>query len=70
MTLAGKRENFTTAELLDAAGAADLKPTKAKSILKQVHAAISSWHTHAAAAGVSADWIAEIRGNLRLDLKP
>jgi hypothetical protein len=47
-----------------------LKPTKAKTILKQVHAAISSWHTHAAAAGVSADWIAEIGENLRLDLLP
>ena len=70
MTLAGKRENFTTTDLLDAANAADLKPTKAKSILKQVHATISDWDTHAAAAGVSTDWITEIGGNHRLDLKP
>jgi serine/threonine-protein kinase HipA len=70
MTLAGKRENFTTTDLLDAASAADVKPTKAKSILKQVHAAITGWDTHAAAAGVSADWIAEIGRNLRLELEP
>jgi serine/threonine-protein kinase HipA len=70
MTLDGKRENFTTTDLLDAASAADVKPTKAKSILKQVHAAITGWDTHAAAAGVSADWIAEIGRNLRLELEP
>ena len=70
MTLAGKRENFTTTDLLDAASFADLKPTGAKTILKQVHAAISSWRTHAAAAGVASDWILEIGGNHRLDLKP
>lgn len=70
MTLAGKRENFTTTDLLDAASFADLKPTAAKTILKQVHAAISGWRTHAAAAGVATDWILEIGGNHRLDLRP
>ncbi len=70
MTLAGKRENFTTADLLDSASSADLKPTAAKTILKQVHAAISGWRTHAAAAGVATDWILEIGGNHRLDLRP
>ena len=70
MTFAGKRENFTTRDLLDAAGAADLKPARAKSVLKQVHAAVDSWQTHAESAGVSADWTGEIRKNLRLDLKP
>jgi serine/threonine-protein kinase HipA len=69
MTLAGKRENFTTADLLDSASSADLKPTAAKTILKQVHAAISGWRTHAAAAGVATDWILEIGGNHRLDLR-
>ena len=70
MTLAGKRENFTTTDLLDSASSADLKPTAAKTILKQVHAAISGWRTHAAAAGVATDWILEIGGNHRLDLRP
>ena len=68
MTLAGKRDNFTTADLLDAARAADVKPTKAKSILKQVHDAIAAWKTHADTANISAGWTEEIRGNLRLDL--
>ena len=70
MTLAGKRENFTTRDLLDAAGAADLKPARAKTVLKQVHAAVDSWPSHAETAGVSADWTGQILKNLRLDLKP
>lgn len=70
MTLAGKRENFTTSDLYDAAAAADLKPTRAKAVLAKVHAAVSSWKTHAASAGVSDEWIQEIDQNLRLDLKP
>ncbi|MGL5017004.1 MAG: type II toxin-antitoxin system HipA family toxin [Luteolibacter sp.] len=70
MTLAGKRESFTPADLLEAAAAANLKPTKAKSILQQVHTAISDWPSYAADAKVSAAWTAEIRRNLRLDLKP
>ncbi|HEX7262422.1 MAG TPA: HipA domain-containing protein, partial [Luteolibacter sp.] len=68
MTLAGKRENFTLAELLDAGSAADLKPAKAKSIFKQVHHAVFEWQTHAEAAGVPADWMDEIRKNLRNEL--
>ena len=70
MTFAGKRENFTTADLLDTAGAADLKPSQAKAILHQVHQAVTNWHTHAEIANVSAEWTAEILKNLRLDLKP
>ena len=70
MTFAGKRENFTTADLLDAAGAADLKLSKAKTILEQVHSAVTNWRLHADRANVSAEWTEEIFGNLRLDLKP
>ena len=70
MTLAGKRENFTTTDLLDAASAADVKPTKAKTILKQVHAAVADWQAHAEAASTSGEWIEEIRNNLRLELEP
>ncbi|MGL4401590.1 MAG: type II toxin-antitoxin system HipA family toxin [Luteolibacter sp.] len=70
MTLAGKRENFTTADLLEAATAADVKPAKAKTILRQVHAAVGDWSSHATTARISAEWTEEIRRNLRLDLQP
>lgn len=69
MTLNGKRDGFLTEDLLTAASAADLKPPKAKSILREVHAAVADWQTHAETAGVFPDWIAQIHGNLRLDLK-
>ncbi len=69
MTLAGKRENFTTKDLLDSASTADVKPAKAKSILKQVHSAVAAWQTHAESSNISAEWTEEIRRNLRLDLK-
>lgn len=69
MTLAGKRENFTTADLLSAGNAANLKPPKAKIVLNQVHAAVASWDIHAAAAGVSSERSGEIRKQLRLDLR-
>ena len=70
MSLAGKRENFTVADLLDAADAANVKPTRAKAVLQEVHRAVSEWQAHAEAAGVSPVQIAEIQRNLRLDLKP
>jgi serine/threonine-protein kinase HipA len=69
MTLNGKRDRFRTEDLLDAAGSANLKPAKAKSVLRQVHAAVSQWRIHAAAAEVPAEWITQIQSNLRLDLK-
>ena len=70
MTFAGKRENFTTADLLAAAGAANLKPAKAKAILGQVQHAVANWPIHAATANVSSEWTGEILRNLRLDLRP
>jgi serine/threonine-protein kinase HipA len=66
MTLAGKRDDFTTEDLLKAASAADLKPARAKDILGQVHAAVNHWQDHAQSAGVSHEWTQEIGKNLRL----
>lgn len=70
MTLAGKRENFTPQDLLAAAGAADLKLSRAKSIFKEVHTAINLWTTYAKSSEVPAAWAQQIHKNLRLDLKP
>ncbi len=68
MTLNGKRDGFLTEDLLAAASAAGLKPPKAKTILRQVHDAVSAWQTHAHAAAVLPAWISQIQANLRLDL--
>ena len=68
MTLNGKRDEFLTGDLPAAAEAANVKPPKAKEILREIHAAASQWRNHAEAAGVSPDWIREIQANLRLDL--
>jgi serine/threonine-protein kinase HipA len=70
MTLNGKRDAFLTTDLLAAASAADLKPPKAKAILREVHAAVAAWQTHATAAGVPAAWLTQIQPQLRLDLGP
>ena len=53
-----------------AASHANLKPSRAKSVLTQVHAAISLWPTLAGVAAVSAESSKQIHQNLRLDLKP
>ena len=69
MSLAGKRDGFTTNDLLEAAASANLKPPKAKSILKEVHAAISAWRDFAEQARVPPEWTRQIEGDLRRDLK-
>ena len=55
-------------DLLTAGEAANLKPPKAKAILRQVRAAAANWRNHAESAGVSAPWSQQIQADLRLDL--
>lgn len=69
MSLAGKRDGFTTSDLLEAAAAANLKTAKAKSILREVHTAISAWRDFAEQAKVAPEWTRQIEGDLRRDLK-
>lgn len=68
MSLAGKRDNFTTTDLLQAAPSANLKPARAKQILAEVRSAISHWKTHAKSAKVPHDQTREILKNLRLKI--
>ena len=68
MSLAGKREGFTPADLLDVARAADLKPRVAAEIVDAVCLAVRAWPDHAEASGVPADWAAEIGAQHRLAL--
>lgn len=70
MTLHGKRDDFGIDDLLETASHADLKLPKAKSIVRQVHAAVADWPQHAEQAAVVPDWIQRIRHDLRLDLAP
>ncbi len=69
MSLAGKRENFVIADLLEAADAANVKPARAKTLIHEVHGAISAWQDRAEAAGVSPAQADEIQRHLRLDLR-
>jgi serine/threonine-protein kinase HipA len=68
MTLNGKRDHFETSDLLAAASHADLRPPKAKAILREVHAAVADWEKHASAAEVFSPAAKEIRSHLRLGL--
>lgn len=68
MTLNGKRGDFETADLLAAATHADLRPPKAKAVIREVHAAVSDWEKHASATGVFDPAAREILFHLRLDL--
>ncbi|MDB6071108.1 MAG: toxin HipA [Verrucomicrobiales bacterium] len=70
MTLAGKRDAFTPADLLQAGASASLKPSQAKSIIRTVHAAVKRWPEFAAAAGVPPSVRDGIARELRVDLLP
>lgn len=68
MTLNGKRDAFETSDLLATATHADLRPPKAKAILREVHTAAADWEKYASAAEVSRPASKEIRSHLRLGL--
>ncbi|MBK1881663.1 type II toxin-antitoxin system HipA family toxin [Luteolibacter pohnpeiensis] len=68
MTFAGKRENFTTDNLLEVAKAADVKTRAAKTILTEVHEAVSRWPEFASAAAIPELWARQIHSEMRMDL--
>ena len=68
MTLNGKRDAFETSDLLATATHADLRPPKAKAILREVHTAVADWEKYASAAELSRPASQEIRSHLRLGL--
>jgi len=68
MTLNGKRDAFETKDILAAATHADLRPPKAKDVIREVHAAVADWEKYAAAAGVFPTARREILSHLRLSL--
>ena len=54
--------------LIAAATQANLRPPKAKAILREVHAAVADWEKYAAAAAIFRPAMEEIRAHLRLGL--
>ena len=52
MSLAGKRDDFTRDDLLEAASAANVKAPKARKILDEVGEAVAGWGSFAERAGV------------------
>jgi serine/threonine-protein kinase HipA len=68
MTLNGKRDHFETTDLLAAANQADLRPPKAKAVIREVHAAITDWEKYAHAGEVPTPMTREISSHLRIGL--
>jgi serine/threonine-protein kinase HipA len=68
MTVNGKRDQFTRADLLAAGRSAQLKRGRAEAIAEEVIAAVRDWPRYAAEAGAPEDRYREIQASHRLDL--
>ncbi|MEN0036355.1 MAG: type II toxin-antitoxin system HipA family toxin [Cellvibrio sp.] len=68
LSLNGKRDNFTRADLLDAARLLSNFNTEAKKIIQQTQDVVSQWEKYARNADVPASFAKEIQQNLRLQL--
>jgi serine/threonine-protein kinase HipA len=68
MTVNGKRDQFTRADLLAAGRSAQLKRGRTEAIAEEVIAAVRDWPRTAAEAGVPDDRYREIQASHRLDL--
>jgi serine/threonine-protein kinase HipA len=69
MTLSGKRDGFSRADLLAAASFADIKKRRAGEILDDVFSAVKRWKSVAQKAGISAPMMESIRKALRVTMK-
>jgi serine/threonine-protein kinase HipA len=68
MTINGKRDDFTLADLNACARSAMMKRGRAAIIVEEVRAAVARWPEYAAQATVPAAWRRQIQRNLRLSL--
>ena len=68
MSVNGKRDQFSRADLLAAGRSAQLKRGRAEAIAEEVIAAVRDWPRHAAEAGVPEDRYGQIQASHRLDL--
>ncbi len=70
MSINGKRDDFTVADLDQAASVAGLKRGAARRILDEVTTAVERWPEFAATARIPEETVEQIRANLRLHLPP
>ena len=68
MSINGKRDDFTVADLDQTAALAGLKERAARRILTEVADAVERWPDFAATAKIPAETIDQIRANHRLHL--
>ena len=70
MSINGRRDDFTVADLDQAASAAGLKQGSARRIFAEVTTAVERWPEFAATARIPEQTVEQIRTNLRLHLPP
>jgi serine/threonine-protein kinase HipA len=70
MSVNGKRDGFTVADLGQAASVAGLKRGAGRRILEEVTAAVARWPDFAATARIPEESVEQIGANLRLHLPP
>jgi serine/threonine-protein kinase HipA len=68
MSLNGKRDDFTMADLRAGARAALMKRGRAEAIFEEVRSAVRRWPEFAAEAKVGAAWVEEIQRGHRLEI--
>ena len=68
MTINGKRDGFTLADLRACAESAMMKRGRATKIFEEVRAAVAQWPEFAGQANVAPEWRQQIQRNLRLSL--
>lgn len=69
MSLAGKRNEFSQADLLSFAANVGLKDAKARKVIDDVAGAVETWRNHAEKAAVDPGDIIRIKQTFRLDLR-
>lgn len=69
MSINGKRDDFTRADLRAAARSGLMKRGRAEAIIEQVSAAVANWPKYAKRAKVNSDWRKHIQKNHRLKIR-
>ncbi len=70
MSINGKRDGFTMADLRACAKSALMKRGRADTMVDEVITAVKHWEEYARQAGVADTWREQIQSNLRLSLPP
>jgi len=68
MTINGKRDGYTLADLQACANSALMKRGRAEAIIEEVRAVVAQWPDYADRTGVTGAWRAQIQRQHRLTL--